>query len=385
MTAVIVDVGTGFLKAGLQTDPAPTAVYPTLVARPRRRYAAQYEGSPAFVGDDAINQRHQLSFSYPVDHGHIDDWEDLESLWNHVFSNGLSIDTSGRPILLTEPPMASTEHRSRLVETMIEHFDFSEVNLSVQGILALYAAGRSTGLVVETGEGVTQVVPVMEGFTDKSAIRRSDFAGLELTLYLQKMLADRGYSVTRRDDFEHVRIIKETLCYCALDPVSEDAKGDEANQVTYELPDGMSLLGGETSVTLGNERFYCAEALFEPRLMHRDNPGITELIWQAVQACPIEARKAALQGVVVSGGTSLFPGFPERLEAELKRISPPQARAEVRVHASPDRLFGVWLGGKNFCSPSMRPMQDLLWVTKADWYEEGPSVVERKTHFRHSA
>lgn len=380
MIPIIIDVGSGFIKAGVQTDPGPTAIFPTFVGRPRRRYVQQFSGNPAFVGDDAIRLRHQLAFTHPVDHGHIEDWMDLEAIWSYTFEQGLGISPEGRPVLLTEPPLASSSHREHLVEAMVEGFDVAEVNLSIQGVVALYATGRTTGLVVEVGEGVTQVVPVHEGFTDKSAIRRSDFGGQELTMYLQKLLCDNGYTLTTRDDFEHVRLMKETLCYVALDPIEEDAKTDLI--VQYDLPDGMQLRDGSTSVMLGSERFYCPEALFEPRILQRDNPPLTELIWQAVQSSPIETRKQCLGSVILSGGSSLFPGLRERLEKELKRVSPPQARSVVHVMAHEDRLFGVWLGAKLFCEPSMRPMQDMLWISKEEWYEEGPSVVARKTPFR---
>jgi len=379
--AVIIDLGSGFIKAGLQTDPEPTAIIPSLVGRPRRRYMEHFEGRPAFIGEEAIVQRHQLSFSYPIDHGHVDDWLEMEELWNHTFHRALNVKPADHPLLVTEPPLCSSKHREKVAEVMFEMYDVPELTMAIQGVMALYATGRTSGLVIEIGEGVTQIVPVYEGFTDKGAIRRSDFGGQELTMYMQKMLCDAGYPMTSRDDYEHVRIIKETLCYVALDPGEEDQRQDL--QVTYTLPEGMTLRDGVTTeVKLGPERFYCPEALFDPRIIHRDNASITELLWQAIQSSAIETRKAMMNAVILSGGSSQFPGLQERLEQELKCSAPPQARSDVRVLAASDRLFGVWLGARLFCQPSMRNMQNDLWITRSEWQEIGMSVVHKKVAFK---
>eukprot|EP00382_Lankesteria_abbotti_P001695 CAMPEP_0113856596 /NCGR_PEP_ID=MMETSP0372-20130328/9353_1 /TAXON_ID=340204 /ORGANISM="Lankesteria abbotti" /LENGTH=385 /DNA_ID=CAMNT_0000831673 /DNA_START=98 /DNA_END=1255 /DNA_ORIENTATION=+ /assembly_acc=CAM_ASM_000359 len=379
--AVIVDIGSGFIKAGLRTDENPRAILPSLVGRPRRRYSSKYDGEPAFVGDDAISRRHELSFTYPIDHGHVDDWLEIEELFNYLFHTEMAIDLKDHPVLLTEPPLASQIHREKLAEVIFELYDAPELNLSLQGIMALYSTGRSTGLVVEVGEGVTQVVPVYEGYTDKSCIKRSDFGGQELTMYLQKLLCDNGYAMTSRDDYENVRLIKESVCYVAVDPAEEDLR-DDLN-VTHTLPDGMTLRDGVTNtITLGPERFYCPEALFDPHLLQRDNPPLTELIWQAVQASPMETRRSALGAVILSGGSTLFPGLPERLTKEIKQTSPPQARSSVRVIANDDRLFADWLGAQSFCDPGIRSMQDHLWTTSEDWAEVGPSIVHKKVALR---
>eukprot|EP01071_Lankesteria_metandrocarpae_P000898 Lankesteria_metandrocarpae@DN1127_c0_g1_i1.p1 len=380
---VVVDIGSAFIKAGMQTDARPTILLPSLVGRPRRRYADLYEGEPAFVGDEAINRRHQLSFTYPIDHGHIDDWLEMEELLNFLFHTEMRVELSEHPVLLTEPPLVSQAHREKLAELLFEIYNVPEMNISLQAIMALYSTGRTTGLVVEIGEGVTQVVPIYEGFTDKSSIRRSDFGGQELTMYLQKLLCDNDFPMTSRDDYENVRMIKETLCYVAVDPAEEDTRSDL--QETYTLPDGMTLRDGITkSVTLGAERFYCPEALFEPHLLQRDNPPLTELIWQSVQASPMETRRSTLAAVILSGGSTMFPGLPERLTKELKFTAPPQARSSVRVVANDDRLFADWLGAKLFCDPSLRSMQDHLWTLKSDWAEVGPSIVHKKVALRQS-
>eukprot|EP00923_Selenidium_pygospionis_P025224 GHVN01044433.1.p1 GENE.GHVN01044433.1~~GHVN01044433.1.p1 ORF type:complete len:429 (+),score=84.92 GHVN01044433.1:367-1653(+) len=375
---VVVDIGSGFTKAGLQSDDAPTCIIPSIVGHPRPRYATYYDGSPHFVGHEAVEERSRLSFTHPVDHGHVDDMLEIEELLNYVFYRRLEVEPSSKALLLTEPSLCSQKHRERMAELCFEVYDVPELNLAIQGIMSLYATGRTTGLVVEIGDGVTQIVPVYEGYADKSAVRRSDFGGQEVSMHLQRMLCE-NYMLTTRDDMEHVRMIKETVCYCALDPSEEEERDDI--YASYELPDGMTLRdNATTSVQLGVERFKAVEALFDPSLMHRDNPPIIDLIWKSIHASAMETRKSLLNSVVLSGGTTLFQGLPERIEKEIRVAAPPQAWNHVRVIADPGRLFGVWMGAKLFCG--LRAMQTTVWTSKQEWEDEGSNVVHKKVQLK---
>ncbi|CDJ48094.1 actin, putative [Eimeria brunetti] len=200
--------------------------------------------STIFVGGEAIANRHQLTIVNPIDHGHIDDWEQMGFIWEHVFET-LNLSPSSQPVLLTEPPNASGAHRVKLAENFLEGFEAPEVCLGVTGLMAIYGTGKTTGLVVDIGEGVTQCVPVFDGYLEAASLKRSDFGGEELQMYLQKILCDMGYQMTTRDDYEHVRVIKETLCFCSLDPASDQQRTDLDR--TYRLPDGLTLRDGETT------------------------------------------------------------------------------------------------------------------------------------------
>lgn len=375
---VVVDLGSGFTKAGLQTDDSPTCIIPSIVGHPRPRYASYYDGEPRFVGHEAVEQRSRLSFINPVDHGHIDDWFEVEELLNFVFHRKLAVEPSNHPLLLTEPPLCSAKHREAMAELCLETYQVPELNMSVQGIMSLFATGRTTGLVVEIGDGVTQIVPVYEGYADKTAIRRSDFGGQEVSMTLQRMLCE-NYPMTTRDDFEHVRMIKESMCYCTLNK-NEEAEREDI-YATYELPDGMTLRDNTTTqIQLGPERFKAVEVLFDPMSIGRDNLPITDLIWQAIHASAMQIRKALLGSLVLSGGTTLCQGLPERVEKEIRQAAPPQAWGQVRVIAEPGRLFGVWMGARVFCS--MRSMQTNVWISRQDWEEVGPNIVSQKVQLK---
>lgn len=174
-------------------------------------------------------------------------------------------------------------------EIFFEYFDTLNLNLSVSGLMSLYASGLTTGLVLDIGEGVTQCLPVFDGYIEKNSIIRSDFGGEELSMFLQKLICDIGYSMTTTKSLEYVKNIKETICFCSLNPSEDQLRNDLA--ATYTLPDGDVLRDGYDSIEIAHERFYVAEALFNPQLCHRDNLSIIDIIWKSILSCPMENRK----------------------------------------------------------------------------------------------
>eukprot|EP01055_Gregarina_sp_Pseudo9_P004714 Gregarina_sp_Pseudo_9__4713@NODE_490_length_2718_cov_20_892870_g462_i0_p2_GENE_NODE_490_length_2718_cov_20_892870_g462_i0NODE_490_length_2718_cov_20_892870_g462_i0_p2_ORF_typecomplete_len377_score53_91Actin/PF00022_19/3_4e91MreB_Mbl/PF06723_13/9e10PilM_2/PF11104_8/79PilM_2/PF11104_8/0_2_NODE_490_length_2718_cov_20_892870_g462_i015502680 len=371
--AVVVDLGSGFIKAGLSTGEDPTCVFPSLVGKPRRRFAQQYIGSPCFTGEEAVRARKHLSFFYPIDHGHIEDWSSMDELWNHVFLPQHGFEPEKMPVLVTIPPLASNLHQRRIIETMFDVYNCPETTLAVQGVLSLYAAGRTTGVAVEIGEGVTQILPAIEGNAYREAVRRVDCGGQELTMYLQKLLCNNGLPFTTRDDFEYVRLIKETYCYVALDPATEDMRNDLS--ITYVLPDNVELRDGSKEITIGPERFYCPEALFNPSLIDKDHPPLYDLVMESFKKSPIDFRTKLLENIVLSGGCSAFKGLQARLQQDLSRVIPPAKQNVLNVHADENRLYAVWHGGR--IAAESREAQRDQWVTIQDYQEEGDRVLLR--------
>ncbi len=310
-----------------------------------------------------------MKITYPIEHGVVKDWDDMEKIWNHTFFVELRCTPSESPILLTEAPLNPKSNRERMTQIMFETFNVPAMYIATQAVLSLYSAGRTTGIVCDSGDGVTHTVPIYEGFSINHAIDKIHLAGRDLTTFMAKLLTERGYKFVSSAELEIVRDIKEKLCFVAQD-YEESLKNSYNSsefEKTYEMPDGKII-------NIGNERFRCPEYLFKPLEMNgKEYKGIHELTFDSIQNCDVDVRRDLYQNIILSGGTTMYEGIGERL---LKEVQSKAAKSmNVKVIASPDRRFAVWRGGSTLTSLSSFSS---MWITKEDYDEHGASIVHRK-------
>lgn len=278
-----------------------------------------------------------------------------------MFHTELHVVPKEYPVFITEPILNPKGNREKMAQIMFETFEVPFLYIGIESILSLYTPGRSTGIVVESGDGVTQIVPIYEGYVLSNAIQRMDFGGGDVTNYLAKLISKpNSCSFATTAERHIVRDIKEKCCYAAIDYDKEPS-----NEKSYTIPDGQDI-------SLGRERFTCTEALFKPNeLLGLEFSGIHNLIHSSIMKCDIDVRSDLYRNIILSGGNTLFQGFPERLEKEMSSFF-----ARPKIIAPPERKYSVWIGANILASLLTSHMRS--WVSRQQYYESGPTIVHHK-------
>lgn len=354
-----------------------------MIGRPLMRAEEEFKDvqlKDIMVGDECAKYRHMLETSYPVENGIVKDWEGMKHLWDYTFFERMKVDPKEHKVMLTEPPMNPKQNKVNMLQNMFEKYHFKGAKVSIQAMLVLYAQGLLTGVVVDSGDGVSHIVPVWEGICPPNLIKRLNVAGRHITRYLIKLLQVRGYAFNRSADFETVRDIKEKLCYVGYDLEVEKRLALETTVLIkkYELPDGRVI-------KLANERFEAPEVLFHPGLVDLESGGIHEMLFGMIQEADIDLRQSFYKHIVLSGGSTMYPGLPSRLEKEMKDLylqnvlkgnQAGLAKFQLRIEDPPRRKHMVFLGGSVLAD--IMKSRDEFWISSQEWQEQGDRIAETK-------
>lgn len=326
-----------------------------------------------YIGEDAMAKKGVLNITNPIKSGKVEDWADMEKVWNYTFQTSLRVDASQcKGILLTEAPLQPKANREQMVQIMFETFQAKNIYVAIQAVMSLYSAGRTTGLVVDSGDGVSHTVPVFDGYSIPHAIQRMEIAGRVLTSHVQKLMGEHnGEQLTSSSEIEIVRRIKEELCFVsptrgAYETNLQNSQNSDEHNKSYTFPDKRVV------DIKGIVRFTGPELLFQPALNGLTCMGLQDIANTSITASDVDVRKDLCKNLILSGGSTMFEGLSDRLNSELVALLP--AGSEIRIVAEPTRKFSVWRGASTLSSLST--FED-SWVSKADYDEYGAAAIHR--------
>jgi actin-related protein 3 len=343
-----------------------------------------------------------LDEQYPIRHGIVEDWDLMERFWEQSIFKYLRAEPEDHYFLLTEPPLNTPENREYTAEIMFESFNVPGLYIAVQAVLALAASWTSrnvgertlTGIVIDSGDGVTHVIPVAEGYVIGSCIKHIPIAGRNITSFIQSLLRERELGIPPEQSLETAKAIKERYCYICPDIAKEFDKYDKTPSKWIKQYTAMNHITKQPfEVDVGFERFLGPEVFFNPEISNPDfMTPISEIVDTCIQNCPIDVRRPLYRNIVLSGGSTMFRDFDRRLQRDIQRTvtsrlktsaSLSQGRIQpkaidVQVISHHMQRYAVWFGGSMLAATS-----EFYNVchTKAQYEEFGPSICRHNPAF----
>lgn len=400
---MVIDNGTGYTKMGYAGNSEPSYIVPTIIAvGGQSTKDSEVADLDFYIGDQASDMRRNYSIHYPIRHGIIDNWDHMEKFWHRCIFQYLRGDPEQHYVLLTEPPLNTPENREYTAEIMFETFNVPGLYIGVQAVLALIASWTAkhverslTGTVIDSGDGVTHVIPVVDGYVIGSCIKHIPLAGSDITKFVQQQLRDRGEVLPAEDSMLIARKIKEMYCYVCPDLVKEYNKYDTEPEKFQKLDWTDSKTKKKYEIDVGYERFLGPEIFFNPEIFSSDfTEPLPSIVDSTIQACPIDTRLKLYRNIVLSGGSTMFQSFNRRLQRDIKRVTEARMqeyrhhvkgelelknKTEVKVISHSMQRFAVWFGGSMLSSmPQFYEMSH----SKADYEEIGPRIARHNAIFK---
>lgn len=407
----VIDNGTGFTKLGYAGNDEPTYIIPSTYGDMGLR-GASGPIAPESLGDLDFGIGYESSsrrgavISKPIAHGIVEDWDKMERMWQHQIFKYLRVEPSEYGFVLTEPPANPPENRELTAEVFFETFGAKQLFIAVQGVLALTASWSSeksqslglsnslTGTVIDSGDGVTHVIPIVEGFVLSNCIRHIPLAGRDITEFVVKILREREPGMPLDGSVAIAQHIKEQHCYICKDIAEEFNKYDANPKKYITKHEEYTSTGTLVQVDVGPEKFLGPEIFFTPEIFDpKYTDSLPQLVYDIIVNCPIDAQTALFKNVVLSGGTTMFRRFDSRLQRDLSalvdiRIAAFRAQSKdkdrtinipVNVISHERQRYAVWYGGSFFGASEQ---YDQVAITKKQYDEYGPSICRSNAMFR---
>ncbi|KIM45811.1 hypothetical protein M413DRAFT_16653 [Hebeloma cylindrosporum] len=424
VSALVIDIGTSSLRAGYAGDDTPKAIIPSSYgyhpAAPEADVTMSENAEQAepgnkfaqiFIGQNGPSVwRAGMEIGNPLADGMIQDFNPIKPLIDHALSKVMRCNPSEHPILVTEPTWNTPYNRERMAEIMFEEFNVPAFYIANTGVLNAFAAGRGSALVIDVGEAMASVTPVVDGFVLRKGLAYSPLPklvhaharhllvspttqrrGIDLIPYqliANKLPVDPGAlpNFALRQDriagttdswraWAQAREVDEWVQTIAgvLDQGWNDQLAAQRPVRQYEFPTGYNMYFGSERYQVGEQFFY-----HSPQLASNANlpKSIPALITEALRACDPELRQVLMGNVVLTGGGSQFSGFADRLSTELTRSFPHVRLTKIHAPGNPiERRYGAWLGGSILASLGTFHQ---LWISREEWQEHGKAIVGQR-------
>ena len=375
-TPIIIDIGSGEIKAGFSGQERPKIVFKNQLGEPKYKKILKtfkkgnIPTKDIYIGEKCDTCLSALKLRNPVEHGIFKNLEDIFPIFNHIFTR-LKLDSEeikNHPILISESLLNPSKNRKNISSILFENFEISNIFFASQPILSLFATSNTTGTILESGEGVTQSCVVYEGYSIPFSFERYDYGGGDVTKYLYTILQNLGLYFDTSAEYQIVKDIKEQLCFaCQSDMIRNIKKESEFEKENYFLPDG-------NVIKLGEERILPPEILYNPELNGMEFPSFQNMIFNSINKVDMELRPKLYEAILLSGGNTSIKGTSNKLYSEFKKLINPNMKIKIHSPKNPNLL--CWIGGNVV---SGLEIFKKMWISKEEWEEKGEEIVHDKT------
>lgn len=359
-SSLVIDNGSGSIKCGFSGEEAPKSIFPTCISQETQ-----------LVGDESIKD-----IIYPIRHGIIKDFDSMEKIWEHTFKNELRVPSDDKNILLSDTPIAPKINREKITQLMFEKFNVNGLFMSIQALLSMYSAGKTTGLILDSGYDVTCSVPIIEGYNFPYTITNVNCGGKIITDGIINSINNLypGKINFNYETRKNINFIKESFTYYSSQGNSQPNNEENNNNNNNNKLNKFMLPDGE-EIDIKDILYNCIESVFKPELLGNDIPGIHYQVYNSIMKSESEIRKELYGNIILAGGNTMFIGFPEKLGLEIQKIAPTSLVNKVKIISQNERKYSAWIGGAILAG--LTSFQ-FMWISHNEYQDSGPQVIHRK-------
>ena len=371
-TPIIIDLGSYEIKAGFHTsNQYPSIKFLSYIGEPkfnkiiRQINIHNTEKRDQYVGDDCTPYLGILKLHYPIKHGAFTNEDDIPLVFNHIF-NKLGLEGNGvdHPLLIAEALLNPKDNREKISEILFEKYNIPGLVFGYQPSLSLFSLSSTIGVVLESGDGVSQICSIIDGYSIPCSFIRYNFGGNDVNEYLRQALKKKGIELISDTEklLLHEIKIKHVLCQIA------ETKSEEERSSTYRLPDSRVI-------EIDNNEYSASNVMFNPSLVGKNYLGLHQMVATCIEKVNLEYREKLCNNIKLTGGNSSMKNFNQVMHTQLQDILPKNKGISIKVNTI-NCTISSWNGGNIITELGI--FKDLL-VTKKEWDEQGKDIVHKKS------